>query len=372
MESFRDPSRTFAAQPPRLGTVLARIDFGRGQEALYHDQLPALLRALAEQTKVASITASNAIEGVVVDPDRAERIIEAAEPPRFRNRNEREFAGYKDAIEEIMRSDSLEPLSLPFILHIHRQLLRHVGGRGGYLKTDDNMVVRYEDGQRIVVYEPPPWLETEHLMTELVARYNEASSAGLAHPIVLMAAFILDFLAIHPFADGNGRVARILTSYLLLRDGYGVSRYVSVEQRVFESKNSYYASLYESQQGWRAGEHTIWPWVEYISSILADAYDAFEHRVAAEHGPGALSKQERVRVHVLEHAPVAFRLADLRRALPGISDGTIRLVLNNLKDAGKVTSSGPGRSSTWERVVGQATSAGGVSSPSRPDEQVQS
>jgi len=356
MKSFLDPSKTFGAQPPRLGPVLRRIDHGSGQEALYRDQLPALLSVLAEQTRVASVTASNAIEGVIVDPERAERIVRGGEPPRLRNRNEREFAGYSDAIDEIMRRDSLEPLTVPFILHIHRQLLRHVDGRGGYLKTDDNVIVRYDDGQRIVVYEPPPWQETEHLMTELVARYNDASAAGLAHPIVLMAAFILDFLAIHPFADGNGRVARILTSYLLLRDGYGVSRYVSVEQRVFESKNSYYASLYESQQNWYQGEHVIWPWAEYISSILADAYDAFEQRVAAEQGAGALPKHERVRVYVLEHASSTFRFVELRRALPGISDGTIRLVLNQLRDEGEITP-GTGRSAVWSRRLSDQDAA---------------
>jgi Fic family protein len=348
MKSFLDPSKTFGAQPPRLGPVLRRIDHGSGQEGLYRDQLPALLQVLAEQTRVASVTASNAIEGVTVDPKRAEQIVEQPEPPRFRNRNEREFAGYSDAIDEIMRSDSLEPLTVPFVLHLHRQLLKHVDGRGGYLKTDDNLVVRYEDGQRIVVYTPPPWQETEHLMTELVARYNDAVAARLAHPIVLMAAFILDFLAIHPFADGNGRVARILTSYLLLREGYGVSRYVSVEQRVFESKNSYYAAINESQQHWYEAEHTIWPWVEYISTVLADAYDAFEQRVAAEQGADALPKQERVRVYVLEHAPSTFRFVELRRALPGVSDGTIRLVLNQLRDEGEITP-GTGRSAVWSR-----------------------
>jgi Fic family protein len=166
--------------------------------------------------------------------------------------------------------------------------------------------------------------------------------------VVKIPAFILDFLAIHPFADGNGRVARILTSYLLLREGYGVSRYVSVEQGVFESKNSYYAAINESQQRWYEAEHTIWPWVEYISTVLAEAYDAFEQRVAAEQGAGALPKHERVRVYVLEHAPSTFRFVELRRALPGISDGTIRLVLNQLRDEGEITP-GTGRSAVWSR-----------------------
>ena len=144
MRSFIDFDKTFGGQPPELGAVLARIDTGRGQERLFEDQVPELLQRLSESARVASITASNAIEGVVLDPDRAERIAEGA---RFRNRNEKEFAGYRDAIDALVRLDAFEPLSVTFVLHLHRLLFRHAGGRGGYLKSDQNLIVSYESGE---------------------------------------------------------------------------------------------------------------------------------------------------------------------------------------------------------------------------------
>ena len=194
MKSFVDCDRTFGGQPPRLGVLLSQIDVGRGREELYRDQVPELLRSLANQTKIASVSASSAIEGVTVDPDRAERIIEAGVTARFRDRNEREFAGYRDAIDAITNAQAQEPMSVPLILRVHRDLFRHTDARGGYLKTDDNMIVSYEDGDRAVLFEPPRWQRTEWFLTELVDRYNEAVAEEFAHPIVLCAAFVLDLL----------------------------------------------------------------------------------------------------------------------------------------------------------------------------------
>ena len=131
--------------------------------------------------------------------------------------------------------------------------------------------------------------------------------------------------------------------------GDGVARYVSLEQRIYDSKNTYYSRLYESQQGWHSGEHTIWPWVSYLATILAGAYDDFESRVAAARSTVG-SKQERVRRHILEQAPPEFRRRDLERALPGVSPATIRLVLNELRDAGKITVEGGGPGARWRRA----------------------
>lgn len=350
MKSFVDLDRSFGGQPPRLGVVLSRIDIGRGREELYGDQVPELLQSLANQTKIASVSASSAIEGVTVDPGRAERIIEAGALTRLRNRNEREFAGYRDAIDAITNVTRQEPMSVPLILRVHRDLFRHTAGRGGYLKTDDNMIVSYEEGRHEVLFEPPPWQRTEWFLTELVDRYNTAVAADDAHPIVLCAAFILDLLAIHPVADGNGRVARILTTQQLLARGYGVPRYVSIEQRVYETRNAYYDALYQSQRNWHDNEHSIWPWTEYLAGVLAESYDAFEAGIAAARGLGALSKQERVRVWALDHAPPVFRLRDVRRALPGISDQTIGLVLRRLRDEGRFRSTEDGPNSSWHRL----------------------
>jgi Fic family protein len=347
MHSFTDLDAKFAGQPRELGPVLARIDTGRGREELFANQVPEVLRQLSENARIASISASNAIEGVVVDSERALKIAEGA--PRFRDRNEKEFAGYRDAIDGLMRLDAYEPLSIAFVLHLHRQLFEHAGGRGGYLKTDENFIVSYESGHREVVFKPPTPEQTEFLLRETIERYNEAKREQVGHPLVLVGALILDVLAIHPVADGNGRLARLLTTYELLAEGYGVARYVSLEQRIYESKNTYYARLFESQQGWHTGEHTIWPWVSYLATILSGAYDDFEKRVAAARETTG-TKQDRVRQYVLEQAPAQFRRRDIERAMPGISPATIRLVLDRLHADKRITVDGRGPGARWQRI----------------------
>lgn len=347
MQSFVDLDKTLGFQPRPLGALLARIDTGRGQERLFEDQRPGLLKQLAEHSRIASIKASNAIEGVVVGSDRAERIAEGSH--RYRNRNEREFAGYRDAIDMLMRLDTYEELSVPFVLHLHRLLFEHTDGNGGHLKIDQNLIVSYESGRKEVVFTPTRPEETEFMLNELLIRYEKAKVEGGTHPLILIGALVLDFLAIHPVADGNGRLARLLTTYELLAQGYKVARYVSLEQRIFESKNTYYKTLCDSQRNWHEGMHDVWPWIIYLSRILGSAYDDFERRVAA--APEQLgSKQDRVREYVLRQAPTRFRRRDIERALPGISVATIRLVLTELRDSGQIEPEGSGAGARWNRV----------------------
>jgi Fic family protein len=353
MYSFIDLDRTLSGQPRELGALLARIDTSRGQERLFGDQMPELLHSLSEHARIASITASNAIEGVIVSEDRAERIAEGS--GRFRNRNEREFAGYRDAIDMLMRLREYEPLSVPLVLHLHRLLFQHTDGRGGHLKRDPNLIVSYESGRREIVFTPPPPEETEFLLTELLTRYEDAKREGRTHPLLLIALLILDLLAIHPVADGNGRLARLLTTHELLSQGYGVARYVSIEQRIYDSKNSYYATLYESQRKWHEAEHDVWPWATYLAMILAGAYDDFERRLA-QSGGGTGTKQDRVRDYILHQAPPEFRRRDVERAFPGVSVATIRVVLNELRDAGRIEVEGAGPSAGWRRREGAGDS----------------
>jgi len=346
MRSFVDLDRTFNGQPRELGAILARIDTGRGRERLFEDQRPELLRQLSEHARIASITASNAIEGVTLDSERAQRIVEGS--PRFRNRNEREFAGYRDAVDALMRMQAYETLTVPFVLHLHRLLFQHTDGRGGHLKADQNLIVSYETGRRETVFTPAAPEETKFLLTELLIRYDEAKREARTHPLILIGALILDFLAIHPVTDGNGRLARLITTHELLSQDYGVARYVSIEQRIYESKNAYYASLCQSQRNWHEGEHTIWPWTIYLARVLADAYDDFERRVGSISDSSG-SKQERVRAYILGQAPLQFRRRDIERALPDISQATIRLVLNDLRDARQIRPEGSGPGARWHR-----------------------
>lgn len=350
MKSFQDPDRTFSGMPASLGVLLQRVDRGSGRQQLYENQVPELLRRLAQQTKIESITASNAIEGVEVEPRRAQALV-SAEPPRFRNRSEKEFAGYADALDSLMREDELRPLAVPRLLEFHRKMLAHTDGHGGYLKREDNKIANREaDGTTKIVFSPPPWQQTEGLLTGLCASYEYTLEERSVHPLIALSAFILDLLAIHPVLDGNGRLSRLATTHELLRLGYGVARYVSVEQRIYESKNSYYTALEQSQRDWHEGEHSIWPWTEYLVAVLAESYDDFENRVSASRGSEAGTKQERIRHWILREAPSEFKISAVRLAVPGVSDQTIRLALRALRDEGRLESESVGIGAKWRRL----------------------
>ncbi|UJA21292.1 Fic family protein [Thermoleophilia bacterium SCSIO 60948] len=356
MKSFSLDDRAFNGQPADIGVLLQRVDVGRGREELYMDQAPQLLKALAQQSRVESIKASSAIEGIDVAEARARRLAGSGNTT-MRNRDEREFAGYRDAIDYLVRLGRWEPPTIGLTLHLHRLLYRHTAGTGGALKTENNEISdRDEDGFRFTVFRPVDHTETPYFLQELFDRYREASKRQAAHPLLLLAAMVVDFLAIHPVEDGNGRLARLLTAHELMRLDYGVVRYVSIEQRIFDTKNSYYTALEQSQREWHEGEHEIWAWTRYLLEVLAEAYDDFEAKVAAA-GSGT-SKRERVRNHVLHLGPDEFRFRDVTSALPGVSQATVRKVLNELRDADLISTTGHGAGAVWIRPAPTDDQAG--------------
>lgn len=347
MRSFQR-STTLDPVPGVIVAAMRRIDLTAGAEARYVDQVPQLLDALGEQARIESITASSAIEGVVVPTARV-TMLASVHAARFRNRSEAEFAGYRAALDYLNQPDPGE-LSVGLILHMHRLLYSFTDGGGGQFKLEDNLVTdRHPDGSTTTRFRPVSARETPFYMQELVGRTRNAFARGEHHPLLVTAAFSLDMLCIHPFGDGNGRVARLVTTYLLQEAGYGVGRYVSLEQLIYETKDEYYGALGESTVGWSDdGTHSVWPWADYLLGRLAGAYERFAARMAA--GVSAGTKQDRIRDFVLLNAPTTFAIGDIRRAVPGVSDNTIRLVLTELKAAGRITNDGTGRSARWSRV----------------------
>jgi len=345
LRSFDDLDALIGLVPAQVVNSLSATDFGRGSEALYRDQMPGLLTELADRARVLSITASSAIEGVVVaNADRAQRIIDRR-TTTLRNRSEQELAGYRDAQDYLFRED-WRPLNAGLILHLHRMLFAHSAMTGGAFKTEDNLVVdRSPDGSTTVRFKPVPAARTPFAVDDLIGRYQTAVAAAVHHPVLLTGLFILDLLVIHPFEDGNGRVARLLTGAMLAEHGYTVGRYVSLEEAIAESADAYYQALLDSTHGWHEATADPWPWLSYLTNVIAGAYAVFADRAAAARTPG--TKQQRTREHILRHAPATFRLADIRAAVPGISDQTIRLVLEQLRNEGKIQSNGTGRSATW-------------------------
>lgn len=348
MRSFERGVWPLAHVPGPVARTLARIDTGRGAEALHAAQMPGVLEELALRARVASVKASSALEGVIVpDERRADRIISGA-PVRLRTRSEQELAGYRDALDYVWQAD-WQPVNVGLVLHLHRLLLGHTAAAGsaGALKQEDNLVIdKNADGSRSVRFKPVPASQTPYFVDELIDRYVEDVRRDAQHPVLLVGLAILDLLVIHPFEDGNGRVARILTTALLGQRGYTVGRYVSLEQLVAETDERYYATLLASTHGWHDAQHDVWPWLEYFVDQLARAYSLFAQRAVSARGG---SKRDRVKDHVLRHAPARFRIADLRSALPGIGDGTLRNALDDLRREGRVDVDGTGRGATWTR-----------------------
>jgi Fic family protein len=209
-------------------------------------------------------------------------------------------------------------------------------------------VYRLPDGSTTVRFKPVPAVSTPFAVDDLTERHTHAVAAGEHHPVLLSGLFILDLLVIHPFEDGNGRVARLLTGAMLSEHRYTVGHYVSLEQAIAESDDAYYQAILDSTHGWHEGTADPWPWLGYFTRVIAGAYGVFADRAAAARTPG--TKQQRVRVHILRRAPATFRLADIRAALPGVSDQTIRLALEQLRKEGRVRADGTGRSATWTRT----------------------
>lgn len=336
-------------QRPTHALVLsvAAIHDLRGREELFRQQSPEILETLRRSAVVSSVEASNRIEGIVAPPERIRRLVGKRTEPR--TRSEQEIAGYRDVLDTIHTSWADIPLNSGAILQLHRDLFRFAPQPGGRWKTVDNQIVeRDPEGTERLRFQPTPAWQTPEAMDSLHALLGEAIEREEVEPLLIIAAYVLDFLCIHPFLDGNGRMARLLTLLLLYKAGFGVGRFISLEQIVDDSRETYYDSLAAASRGWNEGSHSLLPWWQYFLGILLDAYRTFEQRVGETRAPHG-AKGERVR-QAIERMPARFRFADLVEAAPGVSQATIRRVLVAMRDAGLVRCLGTGRSAEWEKL----------------------
>ena len=347
MKSFEELDTLAGAVPFAIVNDLRTVDTGRGSAALYRDKLPALLTSLADRARVASIEASSAIEGVVVEDRARAADIVAGKSDQLRSRSEQELAGYRAALDYLYQ-EQWRPLNLGLILHLHRLLFQYTQRPGGQLKQVENLVVdTMPDGTKAKRFTPVSAALTPYYVEGLIARYLAAQDAGRHHPVIVTGLFALDLLTIYPFIDGNGRITRALTNALLQEAGYDVTRYVSLEASIAGSPDAYYAALLSSTERWHDAKHDPWPWLRYFVGLVAGSYDDFATLTA--HARSGGSKQDRVRDYVLNHAPKTFQIADVRAALPGVSDQTIRLALSQVKSEGQVEPDSVGRGATWTR-----------------------
>ncbi|PKM98939.1 MAG: cell filamentation protein Fic [Elusimicrobia bacterium HGW-Elusimicrobia-3] len=324
---------------------LKRIGESKGRQALFSRQTPEVLKTLCRAAIIESSESSNRLEGIVAPHARIEAIVQKSTNPR--NRPEQEIAGYRDALNLVHESAQNMPFTENVILQLHAYLYRYLPENGGKWKLTENSIVeKNPDGTvRRVRFEPVKAAATPTAMAALVRNYKEALDVHHQEPLVVVPAAILDFLCVHPFHDGNGRTARLLTLLLLYHFDYQVGRYISLERLFEESKESYYETLEYSSQGWHEGKHDIKPWMTYFWGVLIKAYREFEERVDNIRA-GRGSKTDQIRQAVARRIG-PFAISDIENDCPGISRDMVRVVLRQLKEEGAISPQGKGRGAKW-------------------------
>ena len=306
------------------------------------------MSALREVARVQSIESSNRIEGVIAASGRVAEL--AAEKTTPRDRSEQEIAGYRDVLSTVHANAPGTDVSTGLILQLHRDLYQFSPAPGGtWKRTANDIVDVLPDGTHRLRFSPVSPSLVEAAMDDLVSGYRSVASGGQVDSLISVPAFVLDFLCIHPFSDGNGRLSRVLNLMLLYQAGFDVGRYISLEKVIGDSKETYYEALEASSEGWHDGRHDLIPWLQYSHGVLIAAYLEFEQRVG-QMGTGRGAKREMV-IDCIRHLPATFRYAEIERACPGVSRPTIVRVLGELRDAGEIRCMKGGRDAAWERTT---------------------
>ena len=348
LQTFRALDRHLASLGPEIIMRLTAIDRMAGR----HEAAPMApaprMDALHRASTVQSVCASNAIEDIHVSADRVEAMFKAETQPC--TRDEREVAGYLDVLNLLHAEAHSIPFDPSHIEQLHGYLARYTSDRtAGRWKMLDNRIDEIRpDGSSVVRFIPVSAQRTPAAMAELHDRFTDAAAAGGHHWLMLVGTYVLDFLAVHPFRDGNGRMSRLITTWLLYQGRYDVVRYVSLERLIDQSRVSYYRALAASTVGWHEGEQDLRPWLGYFLGIVEDAYLELDRSTEGLGQKGG--KQMVVRKFVAEHRGDWFTIAEVRSAIPGISDQTIKRALADLKAEGSIALEGRGRGAKWRRV----------------------
>lgn len=322
-------------------SLLSLIHEYRGKQTLYIEAKPDALAQLLEIAKIQSTEASNKIEGIVTTSERLKQLVRDKTMPK--TRSEKEIAGYRDVLSTIHESYDYIPPKPSMILQLHRDLYKFTGKTiGGSYKNSDNVIAgEHSDGSQTVRFQPVPAWETPEAMQKLCDEYDAAVNDSELDPLLLIPMFILDFLCIHPFNDGNGRMSRLLTLLLLYRAGYIVGKYISIEKIISDTKATYYEVMQESSYGWYEGTNDYLPFVRYMLGTVVAAYRDFSGRVELLTNE-KLNKAERVRAIIRNHTGKISK-AEIIELCPDISEVTIERALNDLKKEGAILKISGGR-----------------------------
>jgi Fic family protein len=348
MKSFEDNRVLRQPLTPALLSTVRVIGEFKGKQDLWSERFPEVLKRLQEVAIIQSTESSNRIEGVTAAPERLRELLAQKTAPA--NRSEEEIAGYRDVLATIHAAHEHVKIRPGIILQLHRDLYKFSAERGGHWKQADNEIAEVRpDGTRTTRFRCVPAMLTADWTERLCSDFNRLWQQEGVEPLLLIPAFILDFLCIHPFGDGNRRMARLLTLLFLYAAGYEVGRYVSLERIIEGSKESYYDTLRASSEGWHEGRHDLLPWRDYFLGTIVAAYRELERRTElVTAAPGA--KRAMVR-DAIEHFVAEFTLAELEDACPTVGRDTIRFILNAMRDQGKVECLGRGRWAKWKRIA---------------------
>ena len=326
---------------------LRKIGEFRGKQDLFSKKSKEALDALKQHAIIESVESSNRLEQITAPYQRIKGLINKSTAPK--NRSEQEISGYRDALNLIHESYKYMELSVNVIKQLHTMIYRHLPEDGGKFKLGENKIIeRDESGNECIRFEPVSALQTPQAMDDLCQNYKDFLNNSNTDPFILFPLLILDFLCIHPFKDGNGRISRLLTLLVLHHHGYEVGKYVSLERIFEESKEGYYRTLQESSQGWHEAKHNPFPWMEYFWGVIIRAYKEFEERVAIikETVGGKGSKAAQIKL-AIKNKVGPFSISDIEKDCPGISRDWIRYVLRELRAEGELQSLGVGRGAKW-------------------------
>lgn len=348
MKSFEHGVLDHQPITPELLRTIRLLGEYKGKEALYQQQSPQILETLRRAALIQSTESSNRIEGVIAPPDRIRDLVSEKTMPR--NRSEQEIAGYRNVLNTVHANALNMPFTPGVVLQLHRDLYQFLPAEGGHWKVADNDIVeKRPDGTVVVRFRPLPAHRTPDAIQELHHRFNALWDEERYDPLILIPTYVLDFLCIHPFQDGNGRMVRLITLWLLYRAGLEVGRYIGLEKRIEDTKDSYYDSLYASSQGWHEARHSLLPWWEYFLGVmLLGAYREFEQRVG--HITTARGAKHEMVLEAVRRLPEQFRYDDVERTCPGVSRPTINRALRELREQGEIRCLKPGRDAVWVKI----------------------
>ena len=327
--------------------LIAAIYKEAGKQEMYLKQRPEELEKLVEIAKVQSTEASNAIEGIVTTSTRIRQLVEEKTAPR--NRDEQEIAGYRDALNIIHENFDAIPITRNYILQLHKVLYSHMNNpMAGQTKSVQNYIsATYPDGHTETLFTPLAPFETPEALDRICDEYNRVIGNMEAEPLIVIPIFIHDFLCIHPFNDGNGRMSRLLTTLLLYRNGFYVGKYISLEAKIAKNKDLYYAALRQAQEGWHEGTEDAVPFIKYLLGIILSAYRDFEDRFSlVEHKKPALETVRQATLNKIGR----FSKQDIRELCPALSVSSIEGALRKLIASGELKREGNGKNTCYYRL----------------------